>query len=128
MPNPKVSVIMASYLGSYPGSASNRDKKFIRAVNSFKKQTYENKELIIVSDGCPLTIELYKCNSFASSVLFPKYFLIISIAIDLSDDNVSEVSLRTSSSKRTPVFLYFECFIFFIGLDSTYFIIYINII
>lgn len=50
---------MASFLGDYPNAAKNRDKKFVRAVKSFKKQTYLNKELIIVSDGCEKTIELY---------------------------------------------------------------------
>lgn len=58
----KVTVIMASFLGNYPGSAQYRDKKFIRAVNSFKKQTYQNKELIIVSDGCEITTRLYNEN------------------------------------------------------------------
>ena len=56
----KVSVIMASFLGSYPGRSSNPEDKFIRAVKSFITQTYENKELIIVSDGCQMTNMLYK--------------------------------------------------------------------
>lgn len=55
----KVSVIMASYLGMYNGRASNPEDKFIRAVKSFITQTYENKELIIVADGCETTTFLY---------------------------------------------------------------------
>lgn len=56
----KISVIMASFLEDYPNAAKNRDKKFVRAVNTFLKQTYENKELIIIADGCTKTYELYQ--------------------------------------------------------------------
>jgi len=54
----KISVVMPSYLGEYDGCASNREDKFIRAVESFDKQNYDNKELVIVSDGCEKTVAL----------------------------------------------------------------------
>ena len=53
----KISVIMASWLGA---KRPHLDKKFVRAVNSFLKQTHEDKELIIVSDGCQITNKLYE--------------------------------------------------------------------
>lgn len=55
----KISFIMQSFLGEYPGSRSNADKKFLRAVKSFINQDNKNSELIIVSDGCNITHDLY---------------------------------------------------------------------
>ena len=55
----KISYIMQSYLGEYPGSRSDSDKKFLRAVQSFIDQEDKNSELIIVSDGCEITHNLY---------------------------------------------------------------------
>ena len=62
--NIKISVVMASYLDSYKDSASDRIIKFHRAVESFFNQLYQNKELVVVSDGCPYTAnEISKYNS-----------------------------------------------------------------
>lgn len=50
-----ISVVMASYLSPYKGGATNRVEKFHRAVRSFLNQGVG--ELIIVSDGCDITVE-----------------------------------------------------------------------
>lgn len=49
---------MPSYLGHYKGAASNRKEKFVRAVKSFISQDYQDKVLIVVSDGCRITQSL----------------------------------------------------------------------
>lgn len=54
----RISVIMPSFLGQFDGAANDRPTKFVRAVDSFMKQQHVNKELIIISDGCPLTVEI----------------------------------------------------------------------
>jgi glycosyltransferase involved in cell wall biosynthesis len=58
----RISVIMASYLEEYSTgkhkSATNREFKFRRAVDSFLKQTFKDAELIIVSDGCQKTSKI----------------------------------------------------------------------
>ena len=54
-----ISWIMQSYLGEYPGSRSDADKKFIRAVKSFKAMKEPRSQLIIAADGCKITEELY---------------------------------------------------------------------
>lgn len=56
-----ISIIMLSNLLSYEGSRKDPESKFIRAVDSYLNQTttYPN-ELIIVSDGCDITNQLYQ--------------------------------------------------------------------
>lgn len=50
-----VSVIMPSFLGEYEGCATDRENKFVRAVNSFLKNSIVKKELVIVGDNCKTT-------------------------------------------------------------------------
>ena len=53
-----ISVIMACYLGDYPGAATDRERKLKRAIDSFLMQNIG--ELIIVADGCTKTVEIVK--------------------------------------------------------------------
>ena len=55
-------VVMPSYLGQYPGAASNRQAKFMRAVDSVRGQSMADWELRIVADGCQDTVSLYERN------------------------------------------------------------------
>lgn len=61
----KITVVMASFLDVYDYAALDRVRKFHRAVESFINQTYDNKELVIISDGCVITqreVERYANN------------------------------------------------------------------
>jgi glycosyltransferase involved in cell wall biosynthesis len=55
-----MSVVMISYLDDYERARLNPGFKFKRAVDSFLEQNWENKELVIIADGCDITKHLYQ--------------------------------------------------------------------
>lgn len=68
----KISVIMPVFLGAYEGCADNREEKFKSAVISFVRQSYENKELIIVADGCDEAEKIYNECLVYDTIIFKK--------------------------------------------------------
>jgi len=63
----RFSVIMPVYLGGYDSynesrGASDSIHKFVRAVNSFISQSFNDAELIIISDGCKDAEDVYQLN------------------------------------------------------------------
>lgn len=65
----RFTVIMPSYLGDYPGAASDREQKIVRAINSVIGQSYKDWELIIVADGCDRTMQI--ASQFVESNIMP---------------------------------------------------------
>ncbi len=50
---------MPVYLKEYEGCATKQNQKFVRAVKCFIEQSYKDSELVIVSDGCDATEQIY---------------------------------------------------------------------
>lgn len=58
----RFSVIMPSLLADFPGAATNRPSKLLRAIQSVLNQEFDDYELIVIADGCALTEYLVKKN------------------------------------------------------------------
>jgi glycosyltransferase involved in cell wall biosynthesis len=58
----RFSVIMPSRIIPYKGSAQLLDKKIVRAINSVLEQTFNDFELLVISDDCLKTIKIVTSN------------------------------------------------------------------
>ena len=74
-----ISVIMPVYLKPYESngikSATNPERKFVRAVDSFIKQSYHDTELVIIADGCTTAEQIYYDNWTMNARIRFKYIL-----------------------------------------------------
>lgn len=95
--NEKISVIMPCTLSIYAGGAKERKIKLHRALDSFFNQSFENKELIVVSDGCVQTSALVlERNSFSKE----KIRLISIPKQPLFSGNVRQAGLEAATGHK----------------------------
>jgi len=90
----KIAVVMASYLGEYAGCSTKREEKFIRAVESYMAQDYQDKCMVIVSDGCVLTKSVL--SGFGPRIQQQNIYLIEIEKQDLLSGNVRMVGVEFS--------------------------------
>ena len=57
---PFFSIICQSTLKPYPGAASNRPEKLVRAIESVINQMFQDWELIVIGDNCEQTYNISK--------------------------------------------------------------------
>jgi glycosyltransferase involved in cell wall biosynthesis len=68
----RFSIVIASLLENYSGSARNKEQKLIRAVASVQQQTFQDFEIIVVADGCERTMEIVRNADNVRSFLIPR--------------------------------------------------------
>ena len=52
----KFSIILPSLLADFPGTATKKEQKLVRAIQSVLNQSFTDFELIVVADGCNATV------------------------------------------------------------------------
>ena len=56
----KISIVMPSYLGNYANAATLRELKIYRALDSVYNQTFQDFEILLISDSCSKTRAIYE--------------------------------------------------------------------